>query len=84
VTRPVLIVQGGKDFQVPSGEAQLLSSALKEAGNSDVTLALLPDLNHLMRHHPEEPNLTYRHLAEPVDPGVIEAVTEWVVKHSAS
>lgn len=83
VTCPVLIIQGGKDFQVPPDEAELLSSALQEAGNSDVTVDLIPDLNHLLRHHPEEPNLTYRHLDEPVDPRVIEVVTGWISEHSA-
>lgn len=83
VTCPVLIIQGGKDFQVPPDEAELLSSALQEAGNSDVTVDLIPDLNHLLRHHSEEPNLTYRHLDEPVDPRVIEVVTGWISEHSA-
>jgi len=83
VTCPVLIIQGGKDFQVPPDEAELLSSALQEAGNSDVTVDLIPDLNHLLRHHPEEPNLTYRHLDEPVDQRVIEIITGWIREHSA-
>jgi len=80
---PVLIVQGEKDYQVPKGEADLLAAALKEAGNPDVTVDLIPDLNHLMRHHPEKPNLTYRHLDEPVDQRVIDAVTEWITSHAA-
>jgi len=83
VTCPVLIVQGEKDYQVPEGEADLLSSALAEAGNTDVTVDLIPDLNHLMRHHPEEPNLTYRHLDEPVDPRVTEEITTWIAEHVA-
>ncbi len=83
VTCPVLVLQGEKDIQVPSSEAGLLASALKEAGNADVTLDVLPNLNHLMRYHPEEPNLTYRHLDAPVDPRVVQAVTQGVVAHSA-
>ena len=61
--------------------ANLLAAALAAAGNADVTLDLLPDLNHLMRHHPEEPNLVYRHLDEPVDPRVIEGVIGWINEH---
>jgi len=83
VTCPVLIVQGKKDYQVPEGEADLLASALKEAGNKDVTVDLIPDLNHLMRHHPEEANLTYRHLDEPVDARVAEEITTWIAEHVA-
>ena len=83
VTCPVLIVQGEKDYQVPADEANLLASALKEAGNTNVTVDLFPDLNHLMRHHPEKPNLTYRHLDEPVDQRVLDAVTGWITSYVA-
>ncbi|MEA3238901.1 MAG: alpha/beta fold hydrolase [Candidatus Bipolaricaulota bacterium] len=83
VTCPVLIVQGEKDYQVPEGEADLLASALKEAGNTDVTVDKFPDLNHLMRHHPEAANLTYRHLSEPVDARVTEEITTWIAEHVA-
>ena len=79
----MLIIQGEKDYQVPAGEANLLSAALAEAGNTDVTIDKLPDLNHLMRHHPEDPNLTYRHLDEPVDGRVTEEITTWITEHVA-
>jgi fermentation-respiration switch protein FrsA (DUF1100 family) len=80
VTIPVLIINGEKDAQVPASEAALLEEILREGGNEDVTAVVLPDLNHLLRHHPEEPNLVYRHLDEPVDPRVIDAVTEWATE----
>jgi len=83
VTCPVLIVQGEKDYQVPATESDLLSAALAQAGNADVTVDKLRDLNHLMRHHPEEPNLTYRHLDEPVDARVTEEITTWIAEHVA-
>jgi dipeptidyl aminopeptidase/acylaminoacyl peptidase len=83
VTCPVLIIQGEKDYQVPPSEADLLYAAIAEAGNTDVTVNKLPDLNHLMRHHPEEPNLTYRHLGEPVDGRVTEEITTWITEHVA-
>ena len=75
---PVLILQGEKDAQIPAAEASLLEELLVEAGNADVTIYRFEDLNHLMRHHPEEPNLTYRHVDEPVDVRVIDAIIEWV------
>jgi len=77
---PVLIVNGEKDAQVPSSEAALLEEILTEGGNADVTAIVLPDLNHLLRRHPEEPNLVYRHLDEPVDPRVIDAVIDWAAE----
>ncbi|MBU0595581.1 alpha/beta fold hydrolase [Candidatus Bipolaricaulota bacterium] len=75
---PVLIIQGEKDAQIPASEAGLLEQLLAEAGNGDVTVALLPDLNHLMRYHPEEPNLVYRHIEDPVDGRVIRAIVDWL------
>ena len=80
---PVLILQGDKDYQVPFSEAELLSSALQDAGNEDVEIDLISDLNHLMRSHPEEPNLTYRHLDEPVDQRVLDKVTGWIASNIA-
>ncbi len=81
---PVLIVSGEKDFQVPSSEAGSLSELLATAGNDDVIVYVFPDLNHLLRYHPEEPNLTYRHVNEPVDPRVIEVVQDWILEHFGS
>jgi pimeloyl-ACP methyl ester carboxylesterase len=75
---PVLIINGEKDLQVPAAEAARLQELLEGAGNDDVTVYVLSDLNHLLRYHPEEPNLTYRHLSDPVDPRVIDALLEWV------
>ncbi len=83
VTCPVLILQGDKDYQVPPSEAELLASALQEAGNEDVVIDVISNLNHLMRLHPEEPNLTYRHLNEPVDQRVLDTVTGWITGHVA-
>ncbi len=77
---PVLIVNGEKDSQVPASEAERLEELLREGGNTDVTTVVLPDLNHLLRHHPEEPNVIYRHLDEPVDPRVIDVLTDWATE----
>ena len=75
VACPVLIINGEKDLQVKAAEADLLKATLVEAGNQDVTALVLVDLNHLLRHHPEAPSLVYRHIDEPVDSRVIEAIT---------
>ena len=75
---PVLILQGQKDLQVPPGEGERYAEALREAGNDQVTLEQIPDLNHLLRRHPEEPNMSYRHLDEPVDERVLAAIADWL------
>ena len=80
---PVLILQGQKDLQVPPGEGQRYADALREAGNDQVTLQMMPDLNHLLRRHPEEPSMSYRHLDEPVDGRVLNAVSEWLMAQAS-
>jgi len=77
---PVLIIHGEKDSQVPVSEAELIEDVLKQHENEDVTVAVLPDLNHLLRHHPEDPSLLYRHLDEPVDARVIDVLNKWAIE----
>lgn len=77
---PVLIISGEKDMQVPAAEAASIEQVLVEAGNEDVTAIVVADLNHLLRYHPEEPNLTFRHLDDPVDSRVIETIQNWITE----
>ncbi len=81
VSAPVLVINGEKDLQVPSSEAEDIQAALAEGKNPEVTAHVLADLNHFLRRHPEEPSLMYRHLDEPVDSRVLEAVTTWLKRH---
>jgi pimeloyl-ACP methyl ester carboxylesterase len=78
VAVPAFALNGEKDLQVPASEAEAIHGILEEAGNADVTVHVLPDLNHLLRHHPEAPNLLFRHIEEPVDPRVIDLLSEWI------
>ena len=82
VSCPVLIIQGEKDLQISAREAKLLAAGLAGGGNSDVTLDIFPDLNHLLRYHPEEPNLLNRHLDSPIDLRVTTAITAWLLDHN--
>lgn len=79
VTGPVFVLNGEKDMQVPAAEAERIRAVLEGAGNEDVTVHALPDLNHLLRYHPEEPSLIFRHIVEPLDPRVIGLLQEWAV-----
>ncbi|HEY2162499.1 MAG TPA: alpha/beta fold hydrolase [Gemmatimonadaceae bacterium] len=47
VKKPVLIVQGETDRQVPPAQAQLLANAFRSGGNRDVTVRMFPATNHL-------------------------------------
>jgi uncharacterized protein len=45
---PVMVLQGGKDYQVPAGEAELLRKALEEVRHPDYEVHVFPDLSHIM------------------------------------
>jgi len=79
VTIPVFVLNGEKDMQVPAEEAERIDAVLRDAGNSEVTVYVLPDLNHLLRYHSEEPSLVFRHIADPVDPRVIDLLRDWTL-----
>lgn len=44
---PTLILQGATDRQVTEDQAQMLERALRQGGNSQVTVHVFPDANHL-------------------------------------
>ncbi len=76
---PVLVLHGEKDLQIPHQEAARIADTLTAAGNEDVTVRVLPDLNHLLRHHPGQPTLWHRHLDQPVDERVRSIVEHWML-----
>lgn len=48
VRAPVLILQGQTDQQVAPEQAEVLASAIRQAGNTRVTVQMLPDVNHML------------------------------------
>lgn len=52
VRQPVLILQSTLDQQVSVGQADTLAAALRAGGNRDVTVRILPGLNHLFLRSP--------------------------------
>lgn len=50
---PVLILHGETDRQVTEDQAHALAAALREGGNPDVTLHVLPGINHLLVPDPD-------------------------------
>ena len=44
---PVLVLQGATDQQVTADQAEAIGAALRQAGNRDVTVRVLPNRNHL-------------------------------------
>lgn len=73
---PILILQGGNDFQVsPSLDFAAWQKAL--AGKSDVTSHLYPGLSHLFMPGPTKSAADYEAPAH-VDPKVIADIANWI------
>ncbi|MFO8062588.1 MAG: alpha/beta hydrolase [bacterium] len=75
----VLAVNGGKDLQVPAEENLMrIGRILEENGNSNVTVKLFDDVNHLFQT--AETGLTdeYYTLNETMNPAVMEYIAQWI------
>ena len=82
LTCPVLVLQGGKDFQVsPEKDARALEKALDEAKNPDHELVVFPDLDHLFKKvQGGESSLAEYFQRRPIDPVFLETLTSWLSK----
>lgn len=76
---PVLVVQGGRDVQVPEDDARILADAAPQA-----ELAILPEVNHALKTVPSdglaENIATYSDPDLPIAPEVVEAVADFVTR----
>lgn len=79
---PVLVLQGGKDFQVsPEKDARELEKALDEAKNPDHELVVFPELDHLFKKvQGEESTLAEYFQRRAIDPEFLHWLTEWLSK----
>jgi hypothetical protein len=76
---PVLILQGATDQQVPAVQAEKLAAAFRAGGNRDVTVHVLPGLNHLFIVDPSGNPQGYGRLAtNKVDAQVLGMVADWL------
>lgn len=83
VKAPVLIVQGERDLQVGTEDAQRLRQAQPAA-----TLALLPDTNHVLKTvttDDRDANIrTYGDASLPLVPGVVETIARFIDENSSA
>lgn len=78
---PVLAINGEKDFQVlPDINLKGIEAGLKKAGNKDVTIKSLPDLNHLFQHAETGAFEEYAKIEETFAPEALEIMTTWLKK----
>jgi dienelactone hydrolase len=80
VRQPVLILQGATDQQVTADQAPELAAAIRAGGNRDVTLRVIPDLDHLMLHDPSGMPAGYASLpSKRVAPELLGTLADWLV-----
>jgi pimeloyl-ACP methyl ester carboxylesterase len=77
---PVGIFQGANDRQVPADQAEALAEVFRRAGNGDVTVKVIPGVNHLFVPDPTGDFQRYHELKSGrLDPVVLAAIREWGV-----
>lgn len=80
---PVLAIYGELDLHVPPKQnVPALKSALAAAGNGDVTVRVLPGLNHLLQSAPTGRMEEYGGIDETIAPVALSTLVEWLVAHT--
>lgn len=81
---PLLALNGEKDLQIPPKEnLAKIQKALRDGGNSDFQTTELPGLNHLFQHGPTGSPTEYGGILETMAPEALNAVSDWVLKHTS-
>jgi hypothetical protein len=78
---PVLVVQGNTDMQVEVGQANALHAA-----KSGARLAIIPGMNHVLKHVraiPTQQAASYSDPSLPIDPLLVKAVADFLKRGNA-
>jgi hypothetical protein len=80
---PVLAINGETDTQVPAKEdLAAIEQALKDGGNRDYKIVLLPKLNHLLQTSSTGAPSEYGEIEETIAPVALETMGNWIVAHT--
>ncbi|HET8838752.1 MAG TPA: prolyl oligopeptidase family serine peptidase, partial [Flavobacteriaceae bacterium] len=76
---PVLAINGGNDLQVPAEiNLNAIETALKKGGNNQVTIKILPGLNHLFQKSETGLPSEYRKLEQKFSAETMELISDWI------
>lgn len=82
---PVLAMNGEVDVQVPAkADLAAIDLALKEAGNRDYKIVLLPKLNHLFQTSTTGAPSEYGSIEETIAPIALQTMGDWIVAHTSA
>lgn len=80
---PVLALNGENDMQVPAREdLAAIEQALKDGGNRDYKIVLLPGLNHLFQTSKTGAPSEYAEIEETIAPVALQTMGDWIVAHT--
>jgi pimeloyl-ACP methyl ester carboxylesterase len=78
---PVLAINGEKDLQVPPQQnLSAIESALKNGGNKNFEVKLLPGLNHLFQTSTTGAVSEYGKIEETISPIALQTMLDWIKK----
>ena len=80
VRTPVLILTGANDQQAAPAQVAEQAAAFRAGGNTDVTAAVVPGVNHLFVRDPDGFPLGYAKLPAPVrvEASVVGTIVDWL------
>lgn len=84
VSCPVLILHGDKDTHIPFEHSQLLEKVMRSSGNSDITLIIFNDHNHLFLEDPKGNISGYADLlwhTNQLSENVLSTIAGWLRFH---
>ena len=80
---PVLALNGEFDMQVPAREdLEAIEQSLKDGGNRDYKIVLLPKLNHLFQTSKTGSPAEYAEIEETMAPVALATMGDWIVAHT--
>lgn len=82
VSVDVLAITGSKDVQVDPADLDVIADRVAR-----VETHLVEDVDHILRHEPEavsSPKNYRSQLQKPIDPRVVESITEWITRRETS
>ncbi len=76
---PVLAINGDKDVQVAADEnLPVIKAALESAGNKNIRIEKLANINHLMQSSKTGQPNEYSTIEETISPTVLQLLTSWI------
>lgn len=79
VTCPVLALNGTTDLQVAADvNLPAIEKALKDGGNENYRIELMPGLNHIFQHSETGNPNDYGKIEETISPEVLSIIADWI------